>query len=84
MPVGGYLADRVKAHLPGREMSVAVIASILAAATASLAFGVQDLRVAIVGPWLYSIFCAAGYGVTFAALSMSCRRRLAARALPYC
>ena len=31
MPVGGYLADWVKAHLPGREMSVAVIASILAA-----------------------------------------------------
>jgi predicted MFS family arabinose efflux permease len=69
MPVGGYLADWVKARLPGREMSVAVIASILAAVTASLAFGVQDLRVAIVALWLYSIFCVAGYGITFASFT---------------
>lgn len=66
MTAGGWLADRVKTRMPGREMVVAVITSIFTTFAALLAFGSHDLHAAVVGLWLYAVFCVAAYGITFA------------------
>lgn len=72
MPLGGLITDWVKVRLPGREMLVAVVAQCLAAAMATIAFGAGDLRIALGALVLYSIFCVAAYGVTFATFVSYC------------
>ena len=69
MPAGGYLADYVARRLPGREMLIAVATQLLTVVSAGVAFSSDNLTVALIGLWFYSVFCVAAYGITFASFA---------------